>query len=271
MSYADRMNQVRRTWKFTLIELLVVISIIAILAGMLLPALNSAKKTAQSIACTNQVKQLGMGMINYTNTFQEYLPCSARYNSEGVIAASGDIYHLVTQVVGETPKGDGSLPTYSGNQTNIHSKGLSICPADFVPKGTDGTTLGGWHVPKPGEPTKNNWLRTSYGTSKYVFRGRTWPGNVLQHWRLTQFRHPSKTLTLHDSNTEAIVNNSLYTQYGAWQNHNGAINILWLDGHVASRKVGKYSTYGKMTDGTRRPFPASDTGKDDPWFNPEAN
>ncbi len=113
----------RKTY-FTLIELLVVIAIIAILAAMLLPALNSARARAREISCTSNNKQLGTAYAMYTDNNEGFMPFAAGQTNDGTAQAptvgKSDVAKQLAIYLGATE--DSSLPA-------LTRMNLFECPA----------------------------------------------------------------------------------------------------------------------------------------------
>lgn len=212
--------------KFTLIELLVVISIIAILAAILLPALNMTKLKAQTIQCVNNQKQCSYGQMMYANDFNGW--CFGESMSVGW-----------GRVLGNGPY---AMMSYGPiNLGYIDCKVMS-CPSlpDGVITRTSGSTVtyggsGGYGMGLPSGVVKS--ALTPAGGLVYLVSTKliTKPSISVMTADTTDINKKQQTYLINRTDAQfALLSGGQPIFSRPHFRHNGKNNIAYYDGHVAA-------------------------------------
>ncbi|MBL4701902.1 MAG: DUF1559 domain-containing protein [Phycisphaeraceae bacterium] len=214
---------------FTLIELLVVISIISLLISILLPALGKARKSARTIKCASQLKQLGIGVEIYSQVYKGYLPpASVGYLTSWV--------ELVLKESNNQTKGE------VWKDLAVYDRGIGRCPERRNSKEYYEALRGGGR-------DNRRWINYGYNYSQLTVGGnqltpRT-QEDVFQkhhHGPLGGNNAVSDLIFAADVEPNAVNYTGILLHPG-WADaypssrHSGGANILWMDLHVAHLPV----------------------------------
>ena len=194
--------------RFTLIELLVVITIIAILASMLLPALNRAKEKGRHIVCISNLKQLGIAVMLYADDHNNNMPATPDTNT--VWASSPDFCSNIT--LGQI------------------SDPYSILPILNCPTADADESYGVWAFLPDHKLGYNMNTRIYFWCSIHQYTHR--------HTSLAYYSRPTETILMTDGDgggTDFPPASPLDGLFNVEFRHNLGFDILWLDGHVIFR------------------------------------
>lgn len=219
----------RKHRAFTLVELLVVVGIIAVLMGILLPALSGARRTANAVKCLSNMRNMAMAQVMYCNENNGYL-VQAGFGHGGA--------HSHEEVAW--------LNTL---QQYYQSKLVARCPADDSPY---------WEGGRPLPGTTNQYRRTSYGINSFLDKDLCpWGGPYV---KITQIRqsaatiqflemaqtgdyagadHPHVDLWIGNVPAKAQAQLEINVHGGKLNSWSGRANYTFLDGHAETAEFSR--------------------------------
>lgn len=212
---------------FTLTELLIVIAIIAILAGLLLPALQSARNKARSLQCLNNLKQNGMVFTYYANDYDGYIPARSTGADRWPQLLSGKCTTALP--CGDYLKlGKNFDRVLCPSTTQKLNNTLSIADGANYYKGY------GIHVPQFSKARYQN--STIYASSANIHFISTNRIRQASKFHLLLDAAKIRTLTMENLNYNCpdIWINQISAggvEGGVYLRHKGTANVYWLDGH----------------------------------------
>ncbi|MCH2131493.1 MAG: DUF1559 domain-containing protein [Pirellulaceae bacterium] len=129
----ESMKRTAHSTAFTLVELLVVIAIIAILIALLLPAVQAAREAARRTQCSNNLKQIGIAVLNYESQYGHLPPAAYRLNFGGY-PDGYSLHALILDFLEQNRVGDELDSTVIGSLINAESYRMAgyLCPSGFA-------------------------------------------------------------------------------------------------------------------------------------------